>query len=56
MPRKGDDGKTQKVKTWAEVHPAPVEPSVPAEPLVPEVEAPPTLGELERRRAEVEKL
>ena len=32
MPRKGEEGKTRKVKTQAGVHAAPVEPPVPAEP------------------------
>ena len=54
MPRKGDEQKTKKVKTRAEVHAAPVEPPAPAEPPVPDMEAPPTLGEIESRRAEVE--
>ena len=54
-PRKGDKEKTKKVKTRAEVH---VEPEPPAltEPPAPDVEAHPTLSEMERRRAEVEKL
>ena len=56
MPRKGDERETQKVKTQAKVHAAPVESPAPAEPPVPDVEAPPTPGEMERRRVDVEKL
>ena len=56
MPRKGEEGKNQKVKTWVEVHAAPVEPPVLAEPPVPDVEAPSILGEMERRKVEAEKL
>ena len=56
MPRKGEKVKTQKVKTWAEVYAAPVEPQVPAEPPVPYVETPPTLGKVERRKVEAKKL
>ena len=56
MPRKGDKKKTKKVKTRAEVHAAPMESQTSAESLVPDVEVPPTLSEMERRRAEVEKL
>ena len=56
MPRKGEEGKIQKVKTWAEVHAAPVEPPMPAKPTVPDVEDPPTPGEMEGRKMEAEKL
>ena len=56
IPRKGEEGKTWRVKTWAEVHAAPVEPPLPVEPPVPDVGAPPTPGELERRKVEAEKL
>ena len=52
---KGEEEETQKVKTQAEVQAAPVEPPNAVEPPVP-VEAPPTLGEMERRRVEAEKL
>ena len=44
------------MKTWAEVHAASVEPPALAGLPVPDVEAPPTLSEMERRKAEVEKL
>ena len=50
-PRKGDKGKTNKVKTRAEVHVEPEPPAL-AEPPAPDMEAPPTLIEMERRRAE----
>ena len=56
MPRKGEKGKPKKVKTRAEVHAQPEEPPVPVELPVHEVEAPPALSEMERRRAEAEKL
>ena len=56
MPRKGKEGMTWKVKTQVEVHAAPVEPPALAKPPVPDVEAPPTLGEMERRKVETEKL
>ena len=55
-PRKADEQKTKKVKTRTEVHAAPVDPPVLAEPPVPDVETPPTPSEIERRRAEAEKL
>ena len=56
IPRKGEEGKTQKVKTWVEVHAAPVEPPMPVEPPVPDVETPQILVEMERRKVEAEKL
>ena len=40
--KEGDEKKTSKVKTRAEVHVAPVEPPALAEPPVPDVEVPPT--------------
>ena len=55
-PRMGDGRKALQVRTWAEVHVEPVEPPALVEPPVPGVEAPPTPGEIERRRAEAEKL
>ena len=55
-PMKGKKGKPKKVKTRAEVHVQPGEPPVLAEHPVPELEFPPTLSEMERRRAEAEKL
>ena len=54
--KEGEKGKPKKVNTRVEVHVQPEEPSVPVEPPVFEVEAPPTPSEMERRRAEVEKL
>ena len=44
------------MKTWAQVHAAPVEPPVPAEHPLPNVEAPPTPDKMERRKVEAEKL
>ena len=44
------------MKTWAEVHAAPVEPPMLAGPLVSDVEAPPIPGKMERRKVEAEKL
>ena len=55
MPRMGEGRKPLQVRTRAEVHVPPDEPPALVEPPVPEVEAPPTLHEMERRRAEVEK-
>ena len=50
--RKGEKGKHKKVRTRAEVHGLPKELPVLVVTPVPEVEDPPTLGEMERRRAE----
>ena len=52
VPRNGEEVKTQNVRTWAEVHAAPVEPPTLVEPPVPDVEAPPTLGDMEKRMVE----
>ena len=54
--RKGKQRKARKVKTWAEVHVAPTEPPAWVELPVPTDEAPPTPGEVERRRVEARKL
>ena len=43
-------------KTWAGVHVVPTEPPVLAEPPVSTEKAPPTLGEVEKRRVEARKL
>ena len=49
-PKKGEQGKARKIKTWVEVHVVPTEPPAPAEPPVPTEEVLPTPGEVERRR------
>ena len=41
-PRKGEQRKARKVKTWVEVHVAAIKPPAPAEPPVSTEEAPPT--------------
>ena len=56
MPWMGEGWKALEIKTWTEVHVAPVELPALAEPPAPDLEAPHTLGETERRRVEVEKL
>ena len=55
-PRMGEGRKALQVQTRAEVHVKPVGPPALVEPPVPDVEAPPTPSEMERRRAEAEKL
>ena len=44
----GEGRKALKTKTWVEVHAALVEPPLLMEPPVPDVEAPSTLGGIER--------
>ena len=56
MPRKGEEGKTRRVRTWEEIHIAHVEPPAPAEPPVSDKEGLPTSGEMERRKVEAGKL
>ena len=53
--QEGGRGEDPGSETWMEVHAAPVEPSVPVPPL-PDVEASPTAGEMERGKVEAEKL
>ena len=56
MSQMGKGRKALQVRIWAEVYVEPMDPPAPAEPPVPDVEAPPILGETERRRAEAGKL
>ena len=54
--RIGEGRKALQVRTWAEVHVELVEPLALAETPVPDVQASPIPGGIERRRVEVEKL